>query len=147
MPDEFGMRNSEFGIAVFHSAFRIPHSAFSLVELVIAIAILSVGLVGALRVFPVGLRASQRSELNSRAAIVAQRTLESLKLKPWSLLADGETSAEVEGMRVTSRIRSIAPVPLTDATLLKVLEVAVQTMQQGSTSTLTVATYLRRPPQ
>ena len=55
-------------------------TGFSLIELVIAMGILSVGLVGAMRVFPIGLRASQRSELSSRAAIAAQRTLESVKL-------------------------------------------------------------------
>ena len=50
--------------------------AFSLVELVIAMAILGVGIVGAMRVFPIGLRASRRAEVRSRAVIVAQRTLE-----------------------------------------------------------------------
>ncbi|MBI3331269.1 MAG: type II secretion system protein, partial [Candidatus Omnitrophica bacterium] len=64
-------------------------SAFSLVELLISMAILSVGLVGAMRVFPMGLRASVRAELHSRAALAAQRTIESLKLEPWEALEDG----------------------------------------------------------
>ena len=120
--------------------------AFSLVEIVIAIAILSVGLVGALRVFPVGLRASQRSEVSSRSAIIAQRTLESLKLKPWNPLTDGEKSDDVEGLRVTTRIRSVTIPPLTDPARIKALEVAVQSTQQGRARTLTCITYVRRPP-
>ena len=116
-------------------------------ELVIAIAILSVGLVGALRVFPVGLRASQRSEVSSRSTIIAQRTLESLKLKPWTALTDGETAADVEGLHVTTRIRSVTIPPLTDPARVKALEVAVQSIQQGRAHTLTFITYVRRPAQ
>ena len=121
--------------------------AFSLVEVVIAIAILSVGLVGALRVFPVGLRASQRSEASSRVTIIAQRTLESLKLKPWTALTDGETADDVEGVHVISRIRSVAIPPLTDPARVKALEVAVETIQDGRARTLTFITYVRRPNQ
>ena len=125
---------------------KIPLQAFSLVEIVIAIAVLSVGLVGALRVFPVGLRASQRSEVSSRSAIIAQRTLESLKLKPWTALTDGETAADVEGLHVTTRIRSVTIPPLTDPARVKALEVAVQSIQDGRPRTLTFITYVRRPP-
>ena len=73
-------------------------------EVVISLAILSVGLVGAMRVFPVGLRASHRSELSSRAGIVAQRTVESLKLVPWEELREGDTTTQEDDFEVTTRI-------------------------------------------
>jgi prepilin-type N-terminal cleavage/methylation domain-containing protein len=117
--------------------------AFSLIELVISMAILSVGLVGAMRVFPVGLRASQRAELNSRAAIVAQRTIESLKLKPWEELAE-ETAVEEDGFDVTTRISRPNVEHLVDPTRLKAIEVTVRSMQNGRPRELTFVTYVRR---
>ena len=117
---------------------------FSLIELVIAIAILSVGLVGAMRVFPVGLRASHRSELGSRAAITAQRVVESMKLRPWEDLADGETDTEEDGFAVTIRV-SPAQVGTVDASRLKRVEVQVRSTQTDRPRTVMVVTYLRRP--
>ena len=140
---QFGIRNSEFGISVFHSAFRIPHSAFSLVELIISMAILSVGMVGAMRVFPIGLRASQRAEWHSRAALVAQRVIESLKLEPWDALAEGETTSEEEGFSVTTRISQPAPEDLVDPGRLKAVEVTVQFTQDGRERRLVFITYVR----
>ena len=64
-------------------AARRYFSGFSLIELIISLAILSVGLLGAMRVFPAGLRSSQRSEMSSKAAMTAQRTMEFLKLREW----------------------------------------------------------------
>ncbi|HLD78326.1 MAG TPA: hypothetical protein VJB16_04835, partial [archaeon] len=63
-----------------------------MIELIISMAILSVGLFAGIRVFPVGLGASKRAELRRRAAFAAQRTIESLKLAPWAELAEGETT-------------------------------------------------------
>ena len=116
---------------------------FSLIELVISMAILSVGIVGAMRVFPVGLRASQRAEMNSRAAIVAQRTIESLKLKPWEALIEGEASAEEDGFDVTTRISQPLLTGLVDASRLKAVEISVQWTQDGRSRALSLTTYVR----
>jgi len=118
--------------------------AFSLVELMISMAILSVGLVGAMRVFPMGLRASLRTEQQSRAALVAQRTIESLKLEPWEALEDGETTAEEDGFDVATRISQPDPEALVDASRLKALEVRVRFVQDGRPRELTFLTYVRR---
>ncbi|MBI3330869.1 MAG: prepilin-type N-terminal cleavage/methylation domain-containing protein, partial [Candidatus Omnitrophica bacterium] len=120
------------------------HAAFSLVELLISMAILSVGLVGAMRVFPMGLRASLRAEQQSRAALAAQRTIESLKLEPWEALEDGETTAEEDGFDVTTRISQPDPEALVDASRLKALEVRVRFVQDGRPRELTFLTYVRR---
>ena len=109
--------------------------------------ILSVGLVGAMRVFPVGLRASQRAEVSSRAAIVAQRTIESLKLKSWDELQDTQTTVEEEGFQVTPSISRPTVEHLVDATQLRVVQVPVQLTQGGGHAReLTFVTYLWREP-
>lgn len=119
--------------------------AFSLVELVIAIAILGLGLVGAMRVFPVGLRASQRAQLRSRAALAAQQTLESLKLKPWEQLIEEETSQEEGGFTVVTKVSRPVLEHVTDASSIKALEISVQWNEEGKPRTLTLATYVYRP--
>ncbi len=121
-----------------------PVSGFSLIELIISMAILSVGLLGAMRVFPVGLRSSQRSEMSSRATIVAQRTVESLKLLPWQGLAEGESTAEEDGFEVTTRITRPSETSLVDPARLKAVEVTVRWTQDARTRELTVLTYFHR---
>jgi hypothetical protein len=108
-------------------------------------AILSIGLFAGIRVFPVGLGASKRAELRSRATFAAQRTIESLKLTPWEDLAEGETTAETDGFGVTTRIRQPDLEGLVDPTRLKVVDVTVQWTQDGRSRGLTFITYLRQP--
>ena len=107
-------------------------------------AILSVGIVGAMRVFPVGLRASQRAEMSSRAAIVAQRTIESLKLKSWDELAEGDTSVEESNFEVITRIARPTIEHLADPTRLKTVEVSVGWTQDSRPRNMTFVTYVRR---
>lgn len=129
-----------------HVACRMSHvAAFSLIELIIAMAILSVGLFAGMRVFPVGLGASRRAELKSRAAFAAQRTIESLKFTPWDDLADGETATEADGFDIKTRISPTALEEVVDETQLKAVEVTVQWSQDGRSRALTFVTYLRKP--
>ena len=137
--------NKQHGVLVSRVTCHVSRRAgFSLVELVISMAILSVGLVGALRVFPVGLRASHRSEMNSRATMVAQRTIESMKLKTWGELADGDTTTQDDTFEVTTRISPSSIEPLADPDRIKKIEVAVQWSQDGRPRSLIFVTYLRR---
>ena len=122
-------------------------AAFSLLELVIALGILAIGIVGALRVFPVGLRASQRAELHSRAVMAAQRTLESLKLQPWDALEEGTATAQAEGFEIMTRISRPAISYLSESARLKSIEVTVRSTRAARPLQLTVLTYLRREPQ
>jgi len=119
-------------------------SAFSLVEVVVSIAVLSVGLVGAIQVFPVGLRASQRAELVSRATIAAQRTIESLKLVSWGDLEAGESTSREESFDITVVVDQPDVEGLVDPTGLKRVTVTVSWTQEGRSRSLTVATYLHR---
>lgn len=118
-------------------------AGFSLVELVIALAILTVGLLGAMRVFPVGLRVSQRAEARSRAVMAAQRTLELLKLAPWEELAAGETRAQEEGFTITTSIRAADESLAGAAGRLKLVEVAVAWGPAAGAREIRMLTYLR----
>jgi hypothetical protein len=116
-----------------------------LVEVVISIAILSVGLIGAIRVFPVGLRASQRAELLSRATLAAERTVESLKLRSWDELLLGESTSREEPFDLAVSIDQPTPEGVVDASRLKRISVTVSWTQEGRLRALTIATYVRRP--
>ena len=122
-----------------------PRTGFSLIEVVISIAILSIGLVGATRVFPVGLRASQRSELASRATLVAQRTMESLKLSPWNDLAVGSFTDHEERFDVAVTVDQPAVAGVVDATSLKRLTVTVSWVQDTRRQAVTLVTYVYHP--
>lgn len=118
---------------------------FSLVEVVVSLAILAIGLVGAMRVFPMGLRASQRSELRSRAVMAGQRTIESLKLKPWHELAEGTTSAAEGPFTVTVRIAVPPHGELSDPTRLKAVQVTVEWEEDGRPRRALFITDLLQP--
>jgi prepilin-type N-terminal cleavage/methylation domain-containing protein len=122
----------------------MKRQAFSLIELVIAIGILAVGLVGSLRVFPVGLRASRRSEVNSRSAMAAQRVIESLKLRSWETLTDGETVVQEDEFKVTTQVASSGVARLVDPSRLKRVDVIIEWEQEGSVRRMAVSTYARR---
>ena len=119
---------------------------FSLLEVAIAVSILAVGLVGAMRVFPVGLRASYRSEQSSRAAFLVQQTLEQAKLISWEALESGETAHQDGPFSVTLAIDQPALEGLVDASRLKRLSVHVGWNQDGRERSVSAVTYVVRPP-
>lgn len=53
---------------------------FSLLELIIAVGVLAIGLVGVLQIFPVGLRASRRAGTITKAAFLAKNKMEEVKM-------------------------------------------------------------------
>ena len=126
---------------------RAAPSAFSLIEVMIAMAILAIGIVGAIRVFPVGLRASQRSQLASRAALAAEKTIEELKLSAWESLEPGSTETQADEFTITTAIDEPKIEGLIDPAALKRISVTVSWMQDRKPRSLTVATLARRPRQ
>lgn len=61
-------------------------SGFTLIEVMISIAILVIGLVGVILVIPMAQRVASRSALSSRAAIFASEKTEELKAKGYAEL-------------------------------------------------------------
>ncbi|MBI3320729.1 MAG: type II secretion system protein, partial [Candidatus Omnitrophica bacterium] len=116
--------------------------AFSLVEVVIAIAILSVGLVGSMRVFPMGLRASRRAEQVSRATLLAERAMASTKLTSWDELAFGTSTTTDGDYTITVTIDQPEVEAMIDPTHLKRVSVSIGWSQEGRDRTLDLVTYL-----
>jgi len=61
---------------------------FSLLELIIAIAVLTIGLVGVLQIFPIGLRASQRAGMLTKASFLAQNKIEDVRLAGFDAITE-----------------------------------------------------------
>ena len=61
---------------------------FSLLELIIAIAVLAIGLVGVLQIFPIGLKASQRAGTMTKVAFLAQNKIEDVKLAGFDAITE-----------------------------------------------------------
>ena len=71
---------------------------FSLLELIIAIAVLAVGLVGVLQIFPIGLRASQRAGMMTKASFLAQNKIEDVKLAGFDAITELPPKIPLSGM-------------------------------------------------
>jgi general secretion pathway protein I len=78
---------------------------FTLLEVVVAIALLGLGLTAALELLGVGLRATRASGEVTRAAILARRTLDTFALRP---LAPGTEQGEAAGYRWTAEVAPAA---------------------------------------
>ena len=61
---------------------------FSLLEILIALAVMLVGIVGVMSLFPVGLRASKVAENYTLAATLAQQAMDEAKLTAFGSLGD-----------------------------------------------------------
>jgi type II secretory pathway pseudopilin PulG len=81
---------------------RIHHNkkGFSLLEVIFALAILIVGIVGVLAFFPVGLKASKRSGDFTVAAFLAQQQMDSIKIAGWSVYGTNNGWYNYRGYRV-----------------------------------------------
>ena len=78
---------------------RFPHEerGFSLLELIIAVGVLAIGLVGVLQIFPVGLRASKRAGTITRAAFLAQNKMEEVKMAGFDAITELPTRIPLSG--------------------------------------------------
>ncbi|MCC6546317.1 prepilin-type N-terminal cleavage/methylation domain-containing protein [Candidatus Sumerlaeota bacterium] len=56
-----------------------PRRGYTLAEVIVALAILLIGVVGVLQFFPVSLKATTEAALKSEAALLAQRKVEELR--------------------------------------------------------------------
>lgn len=76
------------------SNFKSNQSGFTLVEATIALAILVVGILASLTVFPFGLRIAKDAELQTVATTLAQGEMESLLAQPYDNLSTGNTRVQ-----------------------------------------------------
>jgi uncharacterized protein (TIGR02598 family) len=72
-------------------------NGFTLLEIVIALAILAIGLVGILSLFPVGFEASRRASMLTEATIHAQQKMEEFKQGGYGYLDNTFTDNTASG--------------------------------------------------
>lgn len=75
----------------------MKRNAFTLIEIIMAMAILTIGIIGVVRLLPVGLRASKSAEMFSKAALLAQKKMEELKLAGIAKLTAQPPAVAVQG--------------------------------------------------
>ena len=126
-----------------------PERGASLIELMIALVVLSLGILAVARLFPAGARAQLSDRMMTSGSYYAQEKLEELNRLPWSHadLTDGRHPPGVatEDLGTTQRWHrfyevSTLPAPLDN---LKKVTVTVNWTFMGDKSTQSI-TYLRR---
>lgn len=129
------------------SAPSVPRSerGISLVELMIALVVLSLGVLAMARVFPAGSRGQLTNRLTTTASYYAQEKIEELEGLPWSdqRMIDGNHGPETLGVNGTwtrSYTVTTLAIPLDN---LKKVVVTVNWTYQGARSVI-ATTYLRR---
>lgn len=121
---------------------------FSLIELVVALGLLAVGLIGVVRLFPVGLRASHRSEVVSKATFLAQQQLEELKLLGYDAIAAEEPAFAMSGAsgkyQWSTEIAPVEAAGLPSPNELRAATVTVQWPESNQTRSVSLTTYIAR---
>jgi len=125
------------------AAFRKNRGGFTLIEIAIALVILSVGLIGILSLFPVGFEATSRANNLTVATMLAQGVLESAKLEGYDgvdAMAAGKTAFAAP---YTSFEYRIGVTPNIDGLDLKQVDVEIF-WPAGATvqKKMTLSTYL-----
>ena len=75
---------------------------FSLLEVMIALLILAVGLLGIAGMMTVGVRTNADAAHLTEAYQIGQAEMERLKIVPWNTLGSGSSAREMRGIRFTS---------------------------------------------
>lgn len=122
----------------------------SLIELMMALVILSLGLLAVSQIFPAGTRGQVRDRLYSSGNYYAQEKLEELQAKPW---ADPELTpgrhppgSAVDSLGTLKTWRRFHEVEAMASPLdnLRKVNVTVFWTTLGDTQTVRVSTYVRR---
>ncbi len=81
---------------------------FSLLEVMIALLILAVGLLGIAGMMTVGVRTNADAAHLTEAYQIGQAEMERLKIVPWNTLGSGSSTREMRGTRFTSSWRVLS---------------------------------------
>ncbi len=120
----------------------------TLAELMIALVVLSLGVLAVGQLFPAGTRSSEAARLTSAANYLAQEQLEQLKGEDWhsTALEDGRHPASgFDSVGTSQRMGRFYEVSSMASPLdnLKRVTVTVEWIQQGTRS-VTATTYMRQ---
>ena len=120
------------------------NKGFTLIEIIMAMAILTVGIIGVVRLIPVGLRASKSSEMMSRAAFLAQKNLEQLKLVGFDgLPAPGiPLEGEEAGYSWTAEVSELSLEGVNNSEDIRCLSLTVSWQEKAKTRSQEFITYI-----
>ena len=102
---------------------------FSLIEVILSLAILILGLVGVILLFPVGFRASRDASLFSEAAVIAQSHLEEIKAIGYKNIQVKE--GEEKGLKWQISFEEVNPDGIRDSSKLHKAVVTISWRQRG----------------
>ncbi len=113
-----------------------------------AMAIMAVGIIGVVRLLPTGLRASKSSEMTSKAAFLAQKQLERLKLAGFEALIGDAPPVPLEGEEGNyswqAEICEVSLTGLVSSEDICRLDLIVSWQEKGKTQSETFVTYIGR---
>ena len=111
-----------------------------------AMAIMAVGIIGVVRLLPVGLRASKSSEMISRASFLAQAKMEELKLAGFDELSAPNPSVtmqgEERGYSWQAEVSQIELEGVANSEDIRSLSLSVSWEEKGKTRSQDFVTYI-----
>jgi prepilin-type N-terminal cleavage/methylation domain-containing protein len=122
--------------------------AFTLIEIIMAMAIMTIGIIAVVRILPLGLRASKSAEMMSRGAFLAQEKMEELKLAGVAGVTAPEPVIPLEGEeKGYIWATEVSEVPLegvTSSENIRRLTLTVSWQEKGKTRSQDFITYIGR---
>ena len=123
-------------------------SAFTLVEVVIALVILAVGLVATMTMFPVGLKAGRRATTATEAALMAGRVLEEIHLAGYDGLVADPPAVPLSGEQGRYQYQVAVSEPTLEgiepSAAVRRVDVTVSWQEEGAARRETFVTYVAR---
>lgn len=127
---------------------KFKKNAFTLLEIIIALAILAVGMVGILALYPVGFYASGRAANMLQTATLGTQVLEATKLLDYddALLSEGDHTESTPGVDwQDTRFTYSYEVSIIDSNInLKQITVMISWTERNRTRDETFTTYITK---
>jgi prepilin-type N-terminal cleavage/methylation domain-containing protein len=123
---------------------QIRSSAFTLIEIIMAMAILAVGIIGVVRLLPVGLRTSKSAEMLTKAAFLGQKKTEELKLAGFEALSGQSIALQGEQGQYSwlAQVSAVSLAGLASSEDIRRLSLTVSWQERGSPRSQEFLTYI-----
>ncbi len=106
--EKLGPRTPDFGLRTLASSLRAASAGFTLLEVMVALAVLAVGIAAVLELFGGGLRLMTKSSRRTQAVVYAQNVMD--RLLAQSTLDDGDDGGRFPGgFSWRARVNEIRP--------------------------------------
>ncbi len=127
---------------------RFSKFGFTLVEVVIALVILSIGLLATMTMFPVGLRAGRRATALTESALLAGRVLEEVRLAGYDRMIADPPAVPLSGEEGRYAYQVVLSEPTLDgvepSAAVRRIDLTISWQEEGATRRETFVTYVSR---